>query len=93
MELKDGIAPADKAAARRNAMALFDQAQASEGVERIVRINCVRTAFGLDDVQAVLAWPSQRVSPPGLAVASERRGAETARIAAKPLARPGWRDA
>ena len=55
VELEDGIAPKDKAAARANAMALFAEPQADDGVERIVRINCLRDAFGLADVQAVLA--------------------------------------
>ena len=55
VELEDGIAPKDKAAARASAMALFGEPQADDGVERIVRINCVREAFGLADVQAVLA--------------------------------------
>ena len=54
VELEDGIAPKDKAEARRNAMALFAEPQANDGVERIVRINCLREAFGLSDVQAVL---------------------------------------
>ena len=55
VELEDGIAPKDKEKARRNAMGLFAQPQADDGVERIVRINCLREAFGLSDVQAVLA--------------------------------------
>ncbi len=55
VELEDGIAPKDKETARRNAMALFAEPQADDGVERIVRINCPREAFGLADVQAVLA--------------------------------------
>lgn len=54
VELEDGIAPKDKAAARSNAIGLFAEAQADDGVERIVRINCLREAFGLADVQAVL---------------------------------------
>lgn len=54
VELEDGIAPKDKAEARRIAMALFAKPQADDGVERIVRINCLREAFGLLDVQAVL---------------------------------------
>tara|TARA_E500000305_G_C4026655_1_gene242175 strand:- start:2629 stop:3489 length:861 start_codon:yes stop_codon:yes gene_type:complete len=54
VELEDGIAPKDKDEARRNAMGLFAQPQADDGVERIVRINCLREAFGLADVQAVL---------------------------------------
>ena len=55
VELEDGVAPKDKGAARTNAMSLFTGAQEDDGVERIVRINCLREAFGLADVQAVLA--------------------------------------
>ncbi len=55
VELEDGIAPKDKDVARANAMALFTEPQADDGVERIVRINCLREHFGLKDVQAVLA--------------------------------------
>ncbi len=55
VELEDGIAPKDKDAARAHTMALFAAHQADDGVERIVRINCLREAFGLADVQAVLA--------------------------------------
>jgi (S)-citramalyl-CoA lyase len=54
VELEDGIAPKDKDEARRSALALFETPQADDGVERIVRINCLREAFGLDDVQAIL---------------------------------------
>lgn len=63
VELEDGIAPKDKDEARRNAMGLFAQPQADDGVERIVRINCLREAFGLADVQAVLATDTP---PPAL---------------------------
>ena len=55
VELEDGIAPKDKEQARKTALALFEQPQADDGVERVVRINCLREAFGLADVQAVLA--------------------------------------
>jgi (S)-citramalyl-CoA lyase len=55
VELEDGIAPKDKAVARARALALFAQPQAGDGIERIVRINCLRERFGLDDVQAILA--------------------------------------
>lgn len=54
VELEDGIAPKDKATARKNGLALFAEPQADDGVERIVRINCMRTAFGIADVQALL---------------------------------------
>ena len=54
VELEDGIAPKDKDEARRNALELFSEPQADDGVERILRINCVRSMFGMDDVQAIL---------------------------------------
>jgi len=63
VELEDGIAPKDKLAARTNAMALFEQPQADDGVERIVRINSMREQFGIDDVQAIL---SSNTPPPAL---------------------------
>ena len=63
VELEDGIAPKDKDEARRHALALFAEPQADDGVERIVRINCLRDTFGLADVQAVLATDTP---PPAL---------------------------
>ena len=54
VELEDGIAPKDKDEARKIALGLFEQPQADDGIERIVRINCVRSLFGMDDVQAIL---------------------------------------
>lgn len=63
VELEDGIAPKDKSEARRNTVELFRQPQADDGVERIVRINCVREAVGLADVEAIIETESP---PPGL---------------------------
>ena len=63
VELEDGIAPKDKAAARANAMKLFESPQADDGIERIVRINSLREGFGIADVQAVLATDTP---PPAL---------------------------
>jgi len=63
VELEDGIAPKDKEAARAHTMQLFETPQAKDGVERIVRINCLREAFGIGDVQAVLAM---NTPPPAL---------------------------
>ena len=60
VELEDGIAPKDKAEAHAKALALFEQPQADDGVERIVRINSMRERFGIEDVQAVL----NTVTPP-----------------------------
>ncbi|MGR8948037.1 MAG: HpcH/HpaI aldolase/citrate lyase family protein [Gammaproteobacteria bacterium] len=54
VELEDGIAPKDKATARERAFSLFTNPPAADGVERIVRINCLRSAFGLADLQAIL---------------------------------------
>jgi len=63
VELEDGIAPKNKTEARRNALALFEQPQADDGVERIVRINSMREHFGIEDVNAVLA---STTPPPAL---------------------------
>ena len=63
VELEDGVAPHDKDEAREKAMALFTQPQADDGFERIVRINCLRSAVGLDDVKAILATDTP---PPAL---------------------------
>tara|TARA_Y100001934_G_scaffold283180_1_gene401016 strand:- start:2833 stop:3699 length:867 start_codon:yes stop_codon:yes gene_type:complete len=63
VELEDGIAPHDKDEAREKTMTLFAEPQADDGVERIVRINCLRSAVGLDDVQAILATDTP---PPAL---------------------------
>jgi len=55
VELEDGIAPKDKNRARVNAMKLFaSDKDTDDGVERVLRINCVRSEAGLLDVQAVL---------------------------------------
>ena len=63
VELEDGIAPKDKAEARKKALALFEQPQADDGVERIVRINSMRERFGIEDVNAIIA---SKTPPPAL---------------------------
>ena len=63
VELEDGIAPKDKAEARRKALALFEYRQSDDGVERIVRINSMRERFGIEDVNAILTSKSP---PPAL---------------------------
>lgn len=63
VELEDGIAPKDKAEARKRALALFEKPQADDGVERIVRINSMRERFGIEDVNAVL---TTKTPPPAL---------------------------
>ena len=39
VELEDGIAPRDKAKARKHALALYDTQQANDGVERCCQTN------------------------------------------------------
>ena len=63
VELEDGIAPKDKAEAQRLTIKMFEQPQAKDQVERIVRINSLRDPYGLADVQAILATNSP---PPAL---------------------------
>ena len=75
VELEDGIAPKDKEQARKSALSLFEKPQAEDGVERIVRINCLREAFGLADVQAVL---ETETPPPALMLPKVRTPEEVA---------------
>ncbi|NCX21339.1 MAG: CoA ester lyase [Rhodobacteraceae bacterium] len=63
VELEDGIAPKDKTEAREKALALFEQPQPDDGVERIVRINSMRERFGIEDINAILA---SKTPPPAL---------------------------
>ena len=65
IELEDGIAPQDKEIARNLALKLFQENQENDGVERILRINCLRQKFGIDDVQAILSTPNH---PPALMI-------------------------
>lgn len=75
VELEDGVAPKDKDVARANAIALFADPVPQDGVERVVRVNCLREAFGLADVQAVLASDTP---PPGLMLPKVRTPDEVA---------------
>ena len=65
VELEDGIAPHDKETARNLALKLFQEKQENDGVERILRINCLREKFGIKDVQAIL---STKNPPPALMI-------------------------
>ena len=73
VELEDGIAPRDKAEAREKALALFEEPQADDGVERIVRINSMRERFGIEDVNAVIASDTP---PPALMMPKVRTPVE-----------------
>lgn len=63
IDLEDAIAPQHKEEARAKTMKLFETPQAKDGVERMVRINCLRTVDGMADVQAAVASPTP---PPAL---------------------------
>lgn len=63
LELEDGIAPKDKNKARANALSILSEKQADDGVERMVRVNCLRDSFGIADLQAILSSPTP---PPSL---------------------------
>ncbi|MDP6953196.1 MAG: CoA ester lyase [Alphaproteobacteria bacterium] len=63
VDLEDAVAPDYKNDARAKTMALFERAQADDGVERIVRINCLRTPEGLRDTLAIL---DSEMPPPAL---------------------------
>ena len=63
IELEDGVAPKDKDEARRKGLSLFEKPLKADGVECVVRINCMRSAFGISDIQAILKSSNP---PPGL---------------------------
>ena len=84
VKLEDGIAPKDKAGGRERALALFEQPQADDGVERIVRINSMRERFGIEDVNAVLAT---KTPPPALRMPKVRTPDEVVMLD-QPLTEP-----
>ncbi|MDX1576319.1 MAG: CoA ester lyase, partial [Kiloniellales bacterium] len=79
VDLEDAVAPADKAAAREETLALFERPQEEDGaggeVERIVRVNCLRTPDGMMDVQALL----ERERPPPALMLPKVKGPEEVR--------------
>ena len=76
IDLEDAIAPKHKAEARAKTLALFQEPQADDGVERIVRINCLRTRDGLADVLAIVdsTSPPPALMLPKVKSADEVRG-------------------
>jgi citrate lyase beta subunit len=77
LDLEDAVAPQHKAAARERTLALFASGRsgspAADGVERIVRINPLRSAEGMKDVAALVAAPA---SPPALMLTKVRTADE-----------------
>jgi (S)-citramalyl-CoA lyase len=74
VDLEDAVLPAHKDAARAQAMPLFDGAR--DGIERVVRINGVRTGFGLKDLLAIVEHPS----PPDAIMLPKVESADEVRI-------------
>ncbi len=54
IELEDGIAPKDKNVARSRALRIFKNEKMPNDVEVILRINSIRSSFGLNDIRAIL---------------------------------------
>ncbi|MEO1194000.1 MAG: CoA ester lyase [Pseudomonadota bacterium] len=54
VDLEDAIAPKDKAEARAKAFSALPGAEGPARVERIIRMNCLRTPDGMADVMALL---------------------------------------
>tara|TARA_Y100001970_G_scaffold96736_2_gene121799 strand:+ start:687 stop:1541 length:855 start_codon:yes stop_codon:yes gene_type:complete len=54
LELEDGVAPDEKKKARQNVVKLLKRAPVRESCELVVRVNSLRTRFGLDDLVAFL---------------------------------------
>jgi citrate lyase beta subunit len=75
VDLEDAVAPQHKAVARERTLALFDDRPAVQGVECVVRINCLRSAEGMRDVAAILDRPSP---PPALMLTKVRTADEVA---------------
>ena len=57
LELEDGVAPDEKNKARQNVVKLLKRAPVRESCELVVRVNSLRTRFGLDDLVAFLDTP------------------------------------
>jgi (S)-citramalyl-CoA lyase len=57
VDLEDAVIPAHKDEARARSMPVFDGSRA-DGIERVVRINGIRTPFGLKDLLAIVEHPT-----------------------------------
>jgi (S)-citramalyl-CoA lyase len=54
VDLEDAVAPKDKATARATAFRRLPESEGPERVERVIRINCLRTLEGMADVKALI---------------------------------------
>jgi (S)-citramalyl-CoA lyase len=78
VDLEDAVIPALKDRARAEAMALFDGSGGGpgDGIERVVRINALRTPFGLKDLLALIEHPT----PPDSVMLPKVESADEVRI-------------
>jgi (S)-citramalyl-CoA lyase len=81
VDLEDAVIPPQKDRARALAMPLFDGA--ADRVERVLRINSLRTPFGLKDLLAIIEHPS----PPDAVMLPKVESADEVRIVAALLGR------
>ena len=82
VDLEDAVIPPQKDAARQPAMALFESRR-DDRIERVVRINGLRTPFGLKDLLAVTEHPS----PPDAIMLPKVESADEVAIVAAVLER------
>jgi (S)-citramalyl-CoA lyase len=75
VDLEDAVIPAHKDEARARSMPLFKDARADR-IERVVRINGMRTPFGLKDLLAIVDNPS----PPDAIMLPKVESADEVRI-------------
>ncbi len=78
VELEDGVGPQHKALARANMLKIFAEPQPDDGVERIVRINGLRTPDGLADMAAIVGSATR---PPALMLPKVKGLEEVALVA------------
>ena len=74
VDLEDAVIPPQKDAARELSLPLFDRT--ADGIERVVRINGLRTPFGLKDLLAIVAHPT----PPDAIMLPKVESADEVRI-------------
>ena len=75
VDLEDAVIPAQKDEARARSMPLFEATRA-DGIEQVVRINGMRTPFGLKDLLAIVEHPS----PPDAIMLPKVESADEVRI-------------
>ena len=81
VDLEDAVIPPQKDEARALTMPLFDGAK--DGIERVIRVNALRTPFGLKDLLAIIEHPT----PPDGIMLPKVESADEVRIVATLLER------